>query len=88
MVGDMDRTRPTSLGVRALWAAIIGYALLALTATIADQIVGDVLSSTTVHLLGVAGALTGTLLVVRDDAERSKKRSARTTHRPHDGWIS
>lgn len=73
--------------MRVLWALIAGYALLALTATIADQLVGDVLSTTTVHLLGAAGALIGTLLVVRDHNRRSKPRSVRTAGRPHDGWT-
>ena len=73
--------------MRVLWALIAGYALLALTATIADQIVGDVLSTTTVHLLGAAGALIGTLLVVRDHNGRSRARSVRTAGRPHDGWT-
>ena len=98
--GEMDRTRNTptgvpeghglpsgSLGVRVLWAVIAGYALLALTATIANQLVGDVLSTTTVHLLGTAGALIGALLVVRDHGDRSKARSVRTARRPHDGWT-
>lgn len=100
VVGDMDRTkngpagvpeghghRTGSLAVRVLWALITGYALLALTATIADQILGDVLSTTTVHVLGAAGALIGTVLVVRDHNDRSKTRSVRTAGRPHDGWT-